>query len=316
MNYQELELKELQKLMDVKRSGINVSKEYYALCKEFSYKRARFNTLEELNQLFERFLSFCDKEEQLRFDITPYGRGGSQKQKKELQGKIMHCMRTSTMDQMEVLRNSFHSAFLKFDTELLKWKLYLNVNFAEEREGKEHKTFYTNYFHLGFRMLLSEEEVSANVFLSSLNKSLSEAALNFSKEEFFKLQEEIAKRKSFSFDNQIIDNATKVLKDEEEEQITLSEKATEEIKISTEKEPIVEQKTEIASQTTTTAEMNVNVLYYIFKKNFEEYNEDENEKAISFSDFKKTFIKNDSTKDSVKESIAKLFEIELFDLIE
>ena len=74
MNYQELELKELQKLMDVKRSGINVSKEYYELCKEFSYKRARFNTLEELNQLFKRFLSFCDKEEQLRFDITPYGR--------------------------------------------------------------------------------------------------------------------------------------------------------------------------------------------------------------------------------------------------
>ena len=316
MNYQEMDLKELQTLLAIKRTGINVSKEYYKLCKEFTHKKVLFKTLEELNGLFEKFLGFCSKEEDLRFDITPYGRGGSQKTKKELQGKYMHAMRSRTLEQMEVLRNSFNSAYLKFDTELLKWKLHLNVNFSEIREGKEEKTFYTNYFHLGFRMLISEEEVSADVFLSSLEESLTEASLDFSKKDLGVLQQEIASRTSYSFDNVVADNAQTILKLEEEGIIELKEETVSEIKQDV--HTSVEEQIEIAQEVETTVSLSssdIAVLFHVYKINYEEYNEKE-EKQLTYAKFSKEFIKDGSTMASVKEAIAELFEIELFDLIE
>ena len=42
MNYQEMDLKELQTLLAIKKTGINVSKEYYKLCKEFTHKKVLF----------------------------------------------------------------------------------------------------------------------------------------------------------------------------------------------------------------------------------------------------------------------------------
>ena len=318
MNYQELDLKELQKLLDVKRLGINISEDYFKLCKEFTQKRVTFKSLDQLNGLFEQFLGFCSQEQELRFDITPYGRGGLQKEKKELQGKFMHAMRSRTLHEMNVLRNSFHSASLKFDTELLKWKLSLNVNFAEEREGKEHKTFYTNYFTLGYRMLLTEEEVDADVFLSSLGNSLTKASLDYSKKDISELQAEIASRTSYSFNNIVSDNAASILKMEEEELVVLKE---------TTKDAIEEKKTqkvvpvEIQTQTTTTEGLPEGItneqwslLYILYGKNFEAQELQENEK-LSYAKFKQKF-KKCATIDSVKEAVAELFEIELFDLIE
>ena len=317
MNYQEMDLKELQTLLAVKRTGINVSKEYYKLCKEFTHKKVLFKTLEELNGLFEKFLGFCSKEEDLRFDITPYGRGGSQKTKKELQGKYMHAMRSRTLEQMEVLRNSFNSAYLKFDTELLKWKLHLNVNFSEIREGKEEKTFYTNYFHLGFRMLISEEEVSADVFLSSLEESLTEASLDFSKKDLGILQKEIVSKTSYSFDNLVVNNAAQILNSEEElnviEQIEdRTIKPKEVLYTEKEQENVVQQN--IVENKLTGSD--IAVLFHIYTLNYDEYNENEEEKKLLYSKFTKSFIDENSTKESVKEAIAMLFEIELFDLIE
>ena len=321
MNYQEMDLKELQKLLDVKRLGINVSEDYYKLCKNFTNKRVTFKTLEQLNELFEKFLGFCSEEKELRFDITPYGRGGSQRTKKELQGKYMHAMRSRTLEQMDVLRNSFNSATLKFDTELLKWKLQLNVNFSEIREGKENKTFYTNYFHLGFRMLLTEEEVDADVFLSSLSNSLEKASLEFSKKDIGILQTEIATRTSYSFDNIVSDNAEHILKIEEiiDNEVMLEEKETqlenqketEEIilKEELEEQNIIEEKKEGLSDS------DLSVLYYIYGLNFDEYNETE-KKQMKYSEFTAKFITKESTNDSVKESIANYFEIELYDLVE
>ena len=343
MNYQELDLKELQKLLDVKRLGINVSEDYYKLCKEFSYKRVTFRNLEQLNGLFEKFLGFCSQEQELRFDITPYGRGGLQKEKKELQGKFMHAMRSRTLHEMNVLRNSFHSASLKFDTELLKWKLSLNVNFAEEREGKEHKTFYTNYFTLGYRMLLTEEEVDADVFLSSLENSLTKASLDFSKKDLSELQAEIASRTSYSFNNIVSDNAASILKMEEEELVVLKETTKDAIEKEKKTQKVVpveiqtqtttkntikkEKKTqkvvpvEIQTQTTTSVGLPEGItneqwslLYILYGKNFEAQELQENEK-LSYAKFKQKF-KKCATTDSVKEAVAELFEIELFDLIE
>ena len=319
MNYQELDLKELQKLLDVKRLGINVSEDYYKLCKEFSYKRVTFRNLEQLNGLFEKFLGFCSQEQELRFDITPYGRGGLQKEKKELQGKFMHAMRSRTLHEMNVLRNSFHSASLKFDTELLKWKLSLNVNFAEEREGKEHKTFYTNYFTLGYRMLLTEEEVDADVFLSSLENSLTKASLDFSKKDLSELQAEIASRTSYSFNNIVSDNAASILKMEEEELVVLKETTKDAIEKEKKTQKVVP--VEIQTQTTTSVGLPEGItneqwslLYILYGKNFEAQELQENEK-LSYAKFKQKF-KKCATTDSVKEAVAELFEIELFDLIE
>lgn len=319
MNYQELDLKELQKLLDVKRLGINVSEDYFKLCKEFTQKRATFKSLEQLNGLFEKFLGFCSQEQELRFDITPYGRGGLQKEKKELQGKFMHAMRSRTLHEMNVLRNSFHSASLKFDTEVLKWKLSLNVNFAEEREGKEHKTFYTNYFTLGYRMLLTEEEVDADVFLSSLGNSLAKASLDFSKKDLSELQAEIASRTSYSFNNIVSDNAASILKMEEEELVVLKETTTSAIEEEKETQKVAT--VEIQTQTTTSVGLlkgitneQWSLLYVLYGKNFEAQELQENEK-LSYSKFKQKF-KKCATMDSVKEAVAELFEIELFDLIE
>ena len=319
MNYQELDLKELQKLLDVKRLGINVSEDYFKLCKEFTQKRVTFKSLEQLNGLFEKFLGFCSQEQELRFDITPYGRGGLQKEKKELQGKFMHAMRSRTLHEMNVLRNSFHSASLKFDTEVLKWKLSLNVNFAEEREGKEHKTFYTNYFTLGYRMLLTEEEVDADVFLSSLGNSLAKASLDFSKKDLSELQAEIASRTSYSFNNIVSDNAASILKMEEEELVVLKETTTSAIEEEKETQKVAT--VEIQTQTTTSVGLlkgitneQWSLLYVLYGKNFEAQELQENEK-LSYSKFKQKF-KKCATMDSVKEAVAELFEIELFDLIE
>ena len=319
MNYQELDLKELQKLLDVKRLGINVSEDYFKLCKEFTQKRVTFRNLEQLNGLFEKFLGFCSQEQELRFDITPYGRGGLQKEKKELQGKFMHAMRSRTLHEMNVLRNSFHSASLKFDTEVLKWKLSLNVNFAEEREGKEHKTFYTNYFTLGYRMLLTEEEVDADVFLSSLSNSLSKASLDFSKKDLSELQAEIASRTSYSFNNIVSDNASSILKMEEEELAVLKETTTSVIEEEKETQKVAP--VEMQTQTTTSAGLPEGItneqwslLYILYGKNFEAQELQENEK-LSYAKFKQKF-KKCTTTDSVKEAVAELFEIELFDLIE
>ena len=317
MNYQEMELKELQKLLDIKRLGINVSEDYFKLCKEFSYKRVTFKSLGQLNELFERFLSFCSQEQELRFDITPYGRGGSQRAKKELQGKYMHAMRSRTLEQMDVLRNSFHSASLKFDTELLKWKLQLNVNFSEVREGKENKTFYANYFTLGYRMLLTEEEVDADVFLSSLSNSLSKASLDFSKKDLSELQETIALKSSYSFDNIVADNATTILKKEEQDIVELKEENVEQIKddVVVENITIEEQVQNTQENKATLSGSDMAVLFHIYRLNYEEYNEKE-EVMLSYAKFSNEFFKDGATKDSVKESIAELFEIELFDLIE
>ena len=319
MNYQELDLKELQKLLDVKRLGINVSEDYFKLCKEFTQKRATFRSLEQLNGLFEKFLGFCSQEQELRFDITPYGRGGLQKEKKELQGKFMHAMRSRTLHEMNVLRNSFHSASLKFDTEVLKWKLSLNVNFAEEREGKEHKTFYTNYFTLGYRMLLTEEEVDADVFLSSLGNSLAKASLDFSKKDLSELQAEIASRTSYSFSNIVSDNAASILKMEEEELVVLKETTTSAIEEEKEAQKVAT--VEIQTKTTTSVGLPKGItneqwslLYVLYGKNFEAQELQENEK-LSYAKFKQKF-KKCATMDSVKEAVAELFEIELFDLIE
>ena len=319
MNYQELDLKELQKLLDVKRLGINVSEDYFKLCKEFAHKRVAFKSLDQLNGLFEKFLGFCSQEQELRFDITPYGRGGLQKEKKELQGKFMHAMRSRTLHEMNVLRNSFHSASLKFDTEVLKWKLSLNVNFAEEREGKEHKTFYTNYFTLGYRMLLTEEEVDADVFLSSLGNSLAKASLDFSKKDLSELQAEIASRTSYSFNNIVSDNAASILKMEEEELVVLKETTTSAIEEEKETQKVAT--VEIQTQTTTSVGLlkgitneQWSLLYVLYGKNFEAQELQENEK-LSYSKFKQKF-KKCATMDSVKEAVAELFEIELFDLIE
>lgn len=317
MNYQELDLKELKKLLDIKRLGINVSEDYFKLCKEFAHKRVAFKNLDQLNGLFEKFLSFCSQEQELRFDITPYGRGGSQRTKKELQGKYMHAMRSRTLEQMDVLRNSFHSASLKFDTELLKWKLQLNVNFSEIREGKENKTFYSNYFHLGFRMLLTEEEVDADVFLSSLSNSLSKASLDYSKKDLAELQEIIALKSSYSLDNVIADNATAILKMEEQSIVELKEETVEQIKANGAVENItVEEQVQVAQDNKTVlSSSDMAVLFHIYKLNYEEYNEKE-EAMLSYAKFSNEFFKDGSTKDSVKESVAQLFEIELFDLIE
>ena len=319
MNYQELDLKELQKLLDVKRLGINLSEDYFKLCKEFTQKRVVFKNLEQLNGLFEKFLGFCSQEQELRFDITPYGRGGLQKEKKELQGKFMHAMRSRTLHEMNVLRNSFHSASLKFDTEVLKWKLSLNVNFAEEREGKEHKTFYTNYFTLGYRMLLTEEEVDADVFLSSLGNSLAKASLDFSKKDLSELQEEIASRTSYSFNNIVSDNASSILKKEEEELVALKETTANVIEVKKKAQKVVP--VEIQTQTTTSVGLREGItneqwslLYILYGKNFEAQELQENEK-LSYAKFKQKF-KKCTTTDSVKEAVAELFEIELFDLIE
>ena len=319
MNYQELDLKELQKLLDVKRLGINVSEDYFKLCKEFTQKRATFRSLEQLNGLFEKFLGFCSQEQELRFDITPYGRGGLQKEKKELQGQFMHAMRSRTLHEMNVLRNSFHSASLKFDTEVLKWKLSLNVNFAEEREGKEHKTFYTNYFTLGYRMLLTEEEVDADVFLSSLGNSLAKASLDFSKKDLSELQAEIASRTSYSFSNIVSDNAASILKMEEEELVVLKETTTSAIEEEKEAQKVAT--VEIQTKTTTSVGLPKGItneqwslLYVLYGKNFEAQELQENEK-LSYAKFKQKF-KKCATMDSVKEAVAELFEIELFDLIE
>ena len=317
MNYQELDLKELKKLLDIKRLGINVSEDYYKLCKEFTHKRVTFKSLDQLNGLFEKFLSFCSQEQELRFDITPYGRGGSQRTKKELQGKYMHAMRSRTLEQMDVLRNSFHSASLKFDTELLKWKLQLNVNFSEIREVKENKTFYSNYFHLGFRMLLTEEEVDADVFLSSLSNSLSKASLDYSKKDLAELQEIIALKSSYSLDNIIADNATAILKLEEQSIVELKEETVEQIKVNGAVENItVEEQVQVTQDNKTViSSSDMAVLFHIYKLNYEEYNEKE-EAMLSYAKFSNEFFKDGATKDSVKESIAQLFEIELFDLIE
>ena len=317
MNYQELDLKELKKLLDIKRLGINVSEDYFKLCKEFTHKRVTFKSLDQLNGLFEKFLSFCSQEQELRFDITPYGRGGSQRTKKELQGKYMHAMRSRTLEQMDVLRNSFHSASLKFDTELLKWKLQLNVNFSEIREGKENKTFYSNYFHLGFRMLLTEEEVDADVFLSSLSNSLSKASLDYSKKDLAELQEIIALKSSYSLDNIIADNATAILKLEEQSIVELKEETVEQIKVNGAVENItVEEQVQVTQDNKTViSSSDMAVLFHIYKLNYEEYNEKE-EAMLSYAKFSNEFFKDGATKDSVKESIAQLFEIELFDLIE
>ena len=166
-------------------------------------------------------------------------------------------------------------------------------------------------------MLLTEEEVDADVFLSSLGNSLSKASLDFSKKDLSELQETIAMKSSYSFDNIVADNATTILKKEEQDIVELKEENVKQIKddVVVENITIEEQVQNTQENKATLSDSDMAVLFHIYKLNYEEYNEKE-EVMLSYAKFSNEFFKDGATKDSVKESIAELFEIELFDLIE